>query len=70
MTSLIHRAHSVISLRPLQTGTAKDVSGVIRRTRGGAWYDLQQVYRDAGEMDEWEMLYHVEDGHVKLFKHT
>ncbi len=70
LTSLVHRAYSVISLRPLQTGTAKDVTGVIRVTRGGAWYDFERGNRDSGESEEWEMLYRVEDGRAKLFRHT
>lgn len=70
LTSLVHRAYSVISLRPLQTGTAKDVTGVIRLTRGGAWYDFERGSRDSGESEEWEMLYRVEDGWPKLFKHA
>jgi elongator complex protein 6 len=70
LTSLIHRAYSVISLRPLQTGTAKDVTGVIRLTRGGSWYDFEHGNRDSAEMKEWEMLYRIEDGRPKLFKYT
>jgi elongator complex protein 6 len=71
LTSLVHRAHSVISLRPLQTGTAKDVTGILRLTRGGAWYDFNTTSaRDSDETQEWEMLYRLEDGRAKLFKHA
>src|SRR5271155_3071899 len=70
LTSLVHRAHSVISLRPLQTGTAKDVTGILRLTRGGAWYNFNTALtRDSDETQEWEMLYRLEDGRAKLFKH-
>jgi elongator complex protein 6 len=34
--ALSHQAHHVISVRPLQSGTATDVSGVVRITGGGA----------------------------------
>jgi len=70
VTSLIHRAYSVISLRPLQTGMAKDVTGVMRVTRGGAWYDFMSANRDTAESGEWELLYHLDDGRAKLFKHA
>ena len=60
----------MISLRPLQTGTAKDVTGLIRLTRGGAWYGFERTTGNAGECEEWEMLYRVEDGRAKLFKHA
>jgi len=67
LNSLIHRAHSVISLRPLLTGSAKDVAGVIRVTRGGAYYDFDS--QDTNHTD-WEMLYKIEDGRGKLVYHT
>lgn len=59
--SLAHEAEAVISLRLLDTGTAKDVSGVVRITAGGD--DLDRV------IDEHEYLYHVGgDGVVKVFE--
>lgn len=70
LTSLLHRAYAVISLRPLQTGMAKDVDGVIRITRGGAWYDFPKDPTSAEEAEEWEMLYRVEDAKAKLFKYA
>jgi len=65
--SLIHRAYNVVSLRPLQTGTARDVTGVMRVTRGGGRYDFES--KGGGE-EEWEMLYRVDDGRGKLFKYA
>lgn len=65
--SLIHRSYQVISLRPLQTGMAKDVTGAMRVARGGAWYDFE--VKSLGE-EEWEMLYRVDDGRGKLFKYA
>jgi elongator complex protein 6 len=48
---LAHEAETVLSLRLLDTGTAKDVSGVIRITRGG-----QESVRT---VEEKEYLFHV-----------
>lgn len=59
--SLAHEAEAVISLRLLDTGTAKDVSGVLRITGGGG--NLDRV------IEEHEYLYHVGgDGVVKVFE--
>lgn len=59
--SLAHEAEAVLSLRMLDTGTAKDVSGVLRITRGGAVLDRA--------IDEHEYLYHVGgDGGVKVLE--
>ncbi|KAL1859695.1 hypothetical protein Daus18300_009414 [Diaporthe australafricana] len=59
--SLAHEAEAVISLRLLDTGTAKDVSGVVRITGGGG--SLDRV------IEEHEYLYHVGgDGVVKVFE--
>lgn len=59
--SLAHEAEAVLSLRLLDTGTAKDVSGVVRITRGGA--GLERA------IEEHEYLYHVGgDGGVKVFE--
>ena len=52
----------VISLRLLDTGTAKDVSGVLRITRGGA----REAQRS---LEEKEYLYYVGgDGGVRVFE--
>ncbi|KAK2067416.1 hypothetical protein P8C59_001160 [Phyllachora maydis] len=57
---LAHEAELVLSLRLLDTGTAKDVSGVVRITRGGQW--------STRKMDEREYLYHAGgDGGVRVF---
>jgi len=59
--SLAHEAQTVVSLRLLDTGTAKDVSGVMRITAGGD---------DSGApVEERELLYHVGgDGGVRVFE--
>ena len=57
MLSLAHEAELLLSLRLLDTGTAKDVSGVVRVTE-----------RDKTEAGA-EYLYHVgADGNVKVFE--
>lgn len=59
--SAAHEAKMVMSLRLLDTGTAKDVSGVIRITRGGA--------ESERSIEEREYLYHVVgDGGVRVFE--
>lgn len=60
-----HAARMVLSTRELSSGAAKDVSGVLRVTRGG-----NQCFGDStGEMlEELEALYLVQrDGGVKVF---
>lgn len=53
-----HCARSVLSVRELGTGAARDVSGVLRVTKGGKGDD---------EVREWEGLYLVgRDGGVKI----
>lgn len=56
-----HQARTVVGVRCLDTGAAKDVSGVLRVTRGGeTWGE---------EIEEVELLYFVGgDGRVKVFE--
>lgn len=57
--SAAHEAEMVLSLRLLDTGTAKDVSGVVRITRGGA--------ESSQPVEEKEYLYYVGgDGGVRI----
>lgn len=59
--SAAHEAEMVLSLRLLDTGTAKDVSGVVRITRGGA--------EPSRIVEEKEYLYYVGgDGGVRVFE--
>ncbi|KAI2462893.1 hypothetical protein F4781DRAFT_441486 [Annulohypoxylon bovei var. microspora] len=61
--SLAHDAHLVISLRMLDTGTARDVSGVLRATPGGGNDGIGRV------VEEQELLYFVTgDGGVRVFE--
>lgn len=56
----------VLQLRTLDTGAAKDVSGVLRMSRGGG-YDETEGEGD-GEIVEKEVLYFVQrDGGVRVF---
>lgn len=64
MVGLAHQARLVISLSGLETGAAKDVSGVLRVDRGGA---EEQEGEDA--VEKKEVLYFVSgDGGVKVFE--
>lgn len=61
--SLAHQARSIVSVRGLETGTARDVSGVLRSSKGGG------ESADDGDADEMECLYYVSsDGGVKVFE--
>jgi elongator complex protein 6 len=61
-----HVSEWVVSLRALDTGKARDVSGVVRVCRGGAWDDGEA---EEGEKKELEALYFVQgDGGVRVFE--
>ncbi|KAI0172371.1 hypothetical protein GGR52DRAFT_544242 [Hypoxylon sp. FL1284] len=61
--SIAHDARLVISLRMLDTGAARDVSGVLRVTPGGGVDDGVEV------VEERELLYFVAgDGGVRVFE--
>ncbi|CAG8082215.1 unnamed protein product [Penicillium olsonii] len=58
---LAHRARSVMQLRTLETGAAKDVSGVLRISRGGG-------LSTENNLEEREALYFIQrDGGVTVF---
>ena len=60
--SLAHQARSIISVRGLDTGVAKDVSGVVRISKGGE-------LADQGDAEVKECLYYVSsDGGVNVFE--
>ena len=62
-----HVARCVMSVRALETGAARDVSGVLRVTRGGGIYDENSD--GAHELRAMESLYLVQrDGNVKVFE--
>ncbi|KAM7205651.1 hypothetical protein V8F33_000977 [Rhypophila sp. PSN 637] len=63
--SLLHEASLVLSLRLLDTGVAKDVSGVLRITAGGGGGGGGT----SAAVEENEYLYHVRgDGSVRVFE--
>ncbi|KAM7208969.1 hypothetical protein V8F20_000847 [Naviculisporaceae sp. PSN 640] len=71
--SLLHEANLVLSLRLLDTGVAKDVSGVIRITAGGGGSGRTGTGTGTGigtaGVEENEYLYHVRgDGSVRVFE--
>ncbi|KAI4850675.1 hypothetical protein E4T44_02606 [Aureobasidium sp. EXF-8845] len=64
-----HVSKWVMSLRPLDTGKARDVSGVVRVSRGGAWDDDIEEEEEEAEKKELEALYFVQnDGGVRVFE--
>lgn len=66
---LAHQADLVMQLRALDTGAAKDVTGVLRITTGRAAED--DCGGDGGkeQWKEWEVLYHVRnDGSVRVWE--
>jgi elongator complex protein 6 len=64
-----HVSKWVVSLRPLDTGKARDVSGVVRVSRGGAWDDDVEEEKEEAEKKELEALYLVQnDGGVRVFE--
>lgn len=66
VTGLASHARFLMSLRLLDTGAAKDVSGVLRITRG-SMMDYEESMEN--EIEEKEVLYLVSgDGSVKVFE--
>lgn len=65
VVTLAHQASTVTSLRTLDTGLARDVSGVLRVTTTSP-----AGSGDRGGPDHWheqEVLYFVKDGSVEVF---
>jgi elongator complex protein 6 len=61
-----HEADIVMSLRLLDSGTARDVSGVVRITAGN---QTTSMVRESRKVEEKELLYLVGgDGGVKVFE--
>ena len=68
----------MLSVRELETGAARDVSGVLRITRGGdayGWKDVRGMQKESGgggggddDDDEAELLYLIKrDGSANVF---
>ena len=57
-----------MSLRLLDTGAARDISGVLRITKGSSLVD-EEVTNGHEELEEREVLYFVQgDGGVRIFE--
>ncbi|KAL2353798.1 hypothetical protein BJ546DRAFT_880993, partial [Cryomyces antarcticus] len=68
VVGLAHQARCVMGVRRLDTGGARDVSGVVRITRGGDYIGVENEDEDV-EVEEKELLYHVKgDGGVSVFE--
>ncbi|KAM5452437.1 hypothetical protein MaudCBS49596_003255 [Microsporum audouinii] len=69
VVSLAHQSQMVMQLRGLDTGVARDVSGVLRVSKGGALADTDTLKNEeGGDWEEREVLYFVQsDGSVKVF---
>lgn len=71
---MAHLARIVLSVRELDTGGARDVSGVLRVSRGGAWGGFggnggEGEEEGEGEFEERECLFFVGgDGGVRVFE--
>ncbi|KAF8538914.1 hypothetical protein BDD12DRAFT_126095 [Trichophaea hybrida] len=65
VTTLAHQASSVTSLRMLDTGLAKDVSGVLRVTTASNTTSSNR--QNGQDWNEKEVLYFVRDGSVEVF---
>lgn len=65
---LAHRAQMVVQLRNLETGAARDVSGVLRASKGGAWSESDSSTDTESKWEEKEVLYFIQrDGSVNVF---
>ncbi|KAK6441754.1 hypothetical protein LTR95_002008 [Oleoguttula sp. CCFEE 5521] len=67
----VHLARLVLGCRELDTGAARDVSGVLRITKGGGWDDddhgENRGQQSAGKLKEGQWRYLVgRDGSVKI----
>ncbi|AAS54153.1 AGL338Wp [Eremothecium gossypii ATCC 10895] len=60
-TAAFHKSIAVLSLRPLDTGRAKDVTGILQVTQGGS-LEESDVH-----VVENEYLFHVQKESIKLF---
>ncbi|KAL8943054.1 MAG: hypothetical protein Q9211_001137 [Gyalolechia sp. 1 TL-2023] len=65
--SIAHQARAIWAVKELDTGSAKDVSGILRITRGPALEEEEDMQRF--EVEEKELLYYAAgDGGVKVFE--
>lgn len=69
VTGLAHNARLVMNVRGLNTGVARDISGVLRIAKGSVWEDERRgVSIGDGEQGK-EVLYFVGvDGRLKVWE--
>lgn len=67
VVTLAHNAAWTVGLRLLDTGVARDVSGVIRITRGAVGDREASGGEVELDIEEKEVLYYVGDGTVEVF---
>lgn len=71
--AIIHKAYSIISLWPLPSGRTKEVTGMIRVSRGSGYYSTKNdSFSDTKGYEgfknsQFEMLYCVHDLDVRIF---
>jgi elongator complex protein 6 len=66
VTTMAHQSRIVVQLRSLGTGAAKDITGVLRISAGGAYDDESK--EDDAAFEEAEWLYQVRgDGSVRIW---
>jgi elongator complex protein 6 len=66
VTTMAHQSRVVVQLRSLGTGAAKDITGVLRISAGGAYDDESK--EDDAAFEEAEWLYQVRgDGSVRIW---
>ena len=64
VATLAHQSSFVLQLRGLHTGSARDVTGVLRLSRGGAYEDLEST----NPLPDAEWLYQIKgDGSVRVW---
>lgn len=65
--SIAHEARTIWGVRELDTGSARDVSGVLRITRGPAIAEEENMGKE--EREEKELLYFVaSEGGIRVFE--
>jgi elongator complex protein 6 len=71
VVGMAHQARMVMQLRGLDTGVARDVSGVLRVSKGGSWVPESEPKSGDDSHQVWEereILYFVQgDGAVRVF---
>lgn len=65
---IAHQARTIWGVRELDTGSARDVSGVLRITRGAA-SEEDTALGEGENVEERELLYFIQgDGGAKVFE--